>query len=73
MELQRKKILKLSGTAFISLSGISALTIPGYSGIQRKNIKESEADTDITVRLGHERSMILYYASLAPSPHNTQL
>lgn len=72
MRLQRKEFIKLCGAALTSLTWISFFTTIRCASTRRKNFFSSSNNQEFSEELGKERSAVLYYASLAPSPHNTQ-
>ncbi|MBN2039011.1 MAG: hypothetical protein JW864_03155 [Spirochaetes bacterium] len=72
MKILRKDFIKLSGSCFTAAVSLSVFSSIGCSGIRRNDIKESGADKRLKKQLGEDRYTILYLASLAPSPHNTQ-
>ncbi len=72
MKLLRRDFIKLCGAGIASAAGLLALTGTGCSGVRRKDVHKIGSDLQLKDRLGDKKSAILYYASLAPSPHNTQ-
>ena len=72
MKILRKDFIKLSGTGIAAIAGLSIAAASGCSGIRREDIAESESGIELKKLLGEDRYAVLSYASLAPSPHNTQ-
>ncbi len=71
-KMHRRDFIRLSGAGIASLAGVSVMFHGGCSGLKRGDVADSEDDVRLKKRLGEARSAILGYASLAPSPHNTQ-
>lgn len=72
MKLYRKEFISLSGAGLAALAGSSVLSMAGCSGIRRDDLPKAEPGDRLKNSLGEKRCAVLYHASLAPSPHNTQ-
>lgn len=72
MKLQRREFIKLCGTGLVSLGGLSIIAGIKCAGIKRKDFQSDDFGTFLKDRLGEKKCTILSFASLAPSPHNTQ-
>jgi hypothetical protein len=71
MKINRRSFLKKSLAAGSMLAGAGAL-ISACSGISRSGPPESGRSGEPCCRLDKARNAVLYYASLAPSGHNSQ-
>ena len=71
MKINRRRFLKNSLVAGSLLAGSSSF-ISGCSGISRSDMPNRGLDNQSTTQLDEVRNGILYYASLAPSGHNSQ-
>jgi hypothetical protein len=71
MKINRRSFLKKSLTAGTMLAGAGSL-ISACSGISRSDLTEHIPAEQSTTKLDEVRNSILYYASLAPSGHNSQ-
>jgi len=67
MNINRRNFIAFSGAGLMSLA-----LGTGCSGIRRGDLSTAADERDIMAKLGKDRYDILYHASLAPSPHNTQ-
>ncbi|HDP80847.1 MAG TPA: hypothetical protein ENN21_08400 [Spirochaetes bacterium] len=67
MNINRRDFIGLSSAGLMSLA-----VGTGCSGIRRGDLSPAANDGAIMKKLGKDRYDILYHASLAPSPHNTQ-
>ncbi len=68
MENTRREFLALAGISLTALTGLSQIT--GCGGITRKDIRGDKVPASDIVT--PEEYMLLFYATLAPSGHNTQ-
>jgi hypothetical protein len=71
MEMSRRSFLQKGLQAGIILSGVGPL-LSSCSGVQRPSGKSSNIPMDQIPELDDQSVAILYYASMAPSKHNTQ-
>ena len=71
MKINRRSFLKKSIAAGTLLAGAGSL-ISACSGTRRSDLKAPESADQSIPQLDEVREAILYYASLAPSGHNSQ-
>ena len=71
MKINRRRFLKNSLVAGSLLAGSSSF-ISGCSGISRSDMPDRSLENQSATQLDEVRNGILYYASLAPSGHNSQ-
>jgi len=71
MNINRRSFLRNTLAAGTMLAGAGSL-ISACSGISRSDLPDRIPAEQSTTQLDEVRSAILYYASLAPSGHNTQ-
>ena len=71
MKINRRNFLKETLAAGTMLAGAGSI-ISACSGIRRSDIPESSPTEQSNTKLDKVQKTILYYASLAPSGHNSQ-
>ena len=71
MKINRRSFLKETLAAGTMLAGAGSL-ISACSGISRSDLPDRIPAEQSTTELDEVRNAILYYASLAPSGHNSQ-
>jgi len=72
MKINRRRFISIGSAVIASLASLPLLTGSGYSGLKRSDIENNSDAESLKIKLGDERYTMLYLASLAPSPHNTQ-
>jgi len=68
--MNRRNFLKFSGEGILLLGGMSMIN--ACSGMKREDLPRSNGDKISLKGLEKDEMEILYFASLAPSGHNTQ-
>jgi hypothetical protein len=71
MKINRRRFLKKSLVAGTMLAGAGSI-VSACSGVSRSDLPDHNPAIQSTPRLDEVRNAILYYASLAPSGHNSQ-
>lgn len=72
MNFSRKKIILISAISIVILFSFCIMAFTDLKGLTRNQLKEDMQTRQLINQIGDARVRILYLASLAPSPHNTQ-